>query len=42
MDRDPATVLDIVLACRRLKGFVAGRSREDELAPLLLPPESKT
>ena len=29
MDRDPASVLDIVLACRRLKGFVAGRSRED-------------
>jgi uncharacterized protein with HEPN domain len=29
MDRDPASVLDIVLACRRLKGFVVGRSRED-------------
>jgi uncharacterized protein with HEPN domain len=29
MDRDPASVLDIVLACRRLKSFVAGRSRED-------------
>ncbi len=29
MDRDPATMLDIVLACRRLKSFVVGRSRED-------------
>lgn len=29
MDRDPAALLDIVLACRRLKSFVAGRSRED-------------
>ena len=29
MDRDPASVLDIVLACRRLKSFVAGRSRQD-------------
>jgi uncharacterized protein with HEPN domain len=29
MDRDPASVLDIVLACRRLKGFVVGRVRED-------------
>jgi uncharacterized protein with HEPN domain len=29
MDSDPATVLDIVLACRRLKSFVVGRSRKD-------------
>lgn len=29
MDRDPASILDIVLACRRLKRFVAGRVRED-------------
>jgi uncharacterized protein with HEPN domain len=29
MDSDPASVLDIVIACRRLKRFVAGRSRDD-------------
>jgi uncharacterized protein with HEPN domain len=29
MDRDPASILDIVLVCRRLKGFVEGRSRKD-------------
>jgi uncharacterized protein with HEPN domain len=29
MDRDPASILDIVLACRRLRRFVAGRVRED-------------
>jgi uncharacterized protein with HEPN domain len=29
MDRDPATILDIVVACRRLIGFVEGRTRED-------------
>jgi hypothetical protein len=29
MDRDPGSVLDIVRACRRLKHFVVGRSRED-------------
>jgi uncharacterized protein with HEPN domain len=29
MDRDPASILDIVLACRRLRRFVAGRTRED-------------
>ncbi len=30
MDRDPASVLDIVIACRKLSNMVAGRS-EDEL-----------
>ena len=29
MDRDPASILDIVLACRRLRRFIAGRTRED-------------
>jgi uncharacterized protein with HEPN domain len=29
MDRDPATILDIVLTCRRLRSFVVGRSRDD-------------
>jgi uncharacterized protein with HEPN domain len=29
MERDPASILDIVLACRRLRRFVAGRTRED-------------
>ena len=29
MDRDPALIVDIVLMCRRLRTFVAGRSRED-------------
>jgi uncharacterized protein with HEPN domain len=29
MDSDPASVLDIVIACRRLRRFVADRSRED-------------
>src|SRR6516164_1246729 len=29
MNRDPASDLDIVLACRRLKRFAAGRARED-------------
>jgi uncharacterized protein with HEPN domain len=29
MDRDPASILDIVAACRRLRRFVAGRTRED-------------
>jgi uncharacterized protein with HEPN domain len=29
MDRDPASILDIVLACRRLTRFVGGRIRED-------------
>jgi uncharacterized protein with HEPN domain len=29
MDRDPASILDIVAACRRLRRFVAGRARED-------------
>jgi len=29
MDRDPASILDIVLACRRLRRFVAGRTREE-------------
>ena len=29
MDSDPASVLDIVVACRRLRRFVADRSRED-------------
>lgn len=29
MDRDPASILDIVLACRRLTRFISGRTRED-------------
>ncbi len=29
MERDPASILDIVLACRRLTRFVEGRTRED-------------
>ena len=29
MDRDPATILDIVVACRRLRRFVSDRPRED-------------
>ncbi len=29
MDRDPASILDIVIACHKLTGFVAGRSRAD-------------
>jgi uncharacterized protein with HEPN domain len=29
MDSDAGSILDIVIACRRLKRFVAGRSRED-------------
>ncbi len=29
MDRDPASILDIVLACRRVARFVEGRIRED-------------
>jgi uncharacterized protein with HEPN domain len=29
MDRDPASILDIVLACRRLIRFTEGRMRED-------------
>jgi uncharacterized protein with HEPN domain len=29
MDRDPASILDIVLACRRSRRFVAGRTRAD-------------
>jgi uncharacterized protein with HEPN domain len=29
MDRDPASILDIVLACRRLARFLEGRTRED-------------
>jgi uncharacterized protein with HEPN domain len=29
MDRDPASLLDIGLECRRLRGFVKGRPRED-------------
>jgi uncharacterized protein with HEPN domain len=29
MDRDPASILDIVLACRRLTRFLEGRTRED-------------
>jgi uncharacterized protein with HEPN domain len=29
MDRDPASILDIVLACRRLRRFVTGRTPED-------------
>jgi len=29
MDSDAGSILDIVLACRRLKRFVAGRLRED-------------
>jgi hypothetical protein len=29
MDRDPASILDIVLACRRLSRFVSGRTRPD-------------
>jgi Ribonuclease HepT-like len=29
MDRDPASILDIVAACRRLRRFVGGRTRED-------------
>lgn len=29
MDRDSATILDVVLGCRRLVGFVDGRTRED-------------
>jgi len=36
MDRDPATILDIVLACRKLIGFVAGRSRADLDEDLML------
>jgi hypothetical protein len=29
MDSDAGSILDIVIACRRLKRFVEGRSRED-------------
>jgi uncharacterized protein with HEPN domain len=29
MERDPASVLDIILACRRLSRFVADRTRPD-------------
>jgi uncharacterized protein with HEPN domain len=29
MDRDPASILDIILACRRLRRFVADRTRAD-------------
>jgi hypothetical protein len=29
MNRDPASILDIVLACRRLIRFLDGRTRED-------------
>ena len=29
MDRDPASILDIVFACRRVRRFVAARSREE-------------
>ena len=29
MDRDPASILDIVLACRRLRRFITDRTRED-------------
>jgi uncharacterized protein with HEPN domain len=29
MDRDPASILDIILTCRRLRRFVADRTRED-------------
>jgi uncharacterized protein with HEPN domain len=29
MERDPASILDIVLACRRLSRFVQCRTRED-------------
>jgi len=36
MDHDPATILDIVLACRKLIGFVAGRSRADLDEDLML------
>jgi uncharacterized protein with HEPN domain len=36
MDRDPATLLDIVIACRKLIGFVAGRSRADLDEDLML------
>jgi len=36
MDRDPATILDIILACRRLRRFVSDRSRDDLDADELL------
>jgi uncharacterized protein with HEPN domain len=36
MNRDPATVLDIVIACRKLVVFVAGRSRDDLDQDLML------
>ena len=29
MDRDPGSILDIVLVCRRLQRFVAGRSLDE-------------
>jgi|SRR5208337_457193 len=36
MDRDPATILDIVLACYKLIGFVTGRSRAELDQDLML------
>src|SRR5271157_1544699 len=36
MGRDPAFILDIILACRKLSGFVAGRSRADLDEDLML------
>jgi uncharacterized protein with HEPN domain len=36
MDRDPASILDIVIVCRKLIGFVAGRSRADLDEDLML------
>ena len=36
MNRDPASILDIVIACRKVIGFVAGRSRADLDEDLML------
>jgi|SRR5271157_3013482 len=36
MGRDPASILDIILACRKLSGFVAVRSRADLDEDLML------
>jgi hypothetical protein len=36
MDRDLASILDIVIACRKLIGFVVGRTRADLDEDLML------